>query len=196
MDTNFFGPFNLIQAALPTMRAQKSGIIVNFSSGSGIDPRPSMGMYGATKFALEGMSQCLAKEVAPFGIRVLVVQPGAFTTNMMNAVTVTSKPLSKGYEDTEAGKFRALFEVSSGGERNFAAPNDVEKGCQGIFEVVTGTGRGKGKEQHLKLPLSRDNAQRINAQLERTTLGCEAFRDIWENTGHDGGVSKAFVALE
>jgi hypothetical protein len=113
---------------------------------------------------------------------------------MMNAVTLTSKPLSKGYEDTEAGKFRALFDESGGNARNFAAPNDVEKGCQGIFEVVTGTGRGEGKEQHLKLPLSKDNAQRVKGQAERTMLGCEAFRDIWENTGHDGGVSKAFVA--
>jgi NADP-dependent 3-hydroxy acid dehydrogenase YdfG len=56
MDTNFFGPFNLIQILLPSMREQKSGIIVNFSSAAGLDPRPAMSMYGATKWALEGQS--------------------------------------------------------------------------------------------------------------------------------------------
>ena len=193
MGTNFFGPLNLIQAVLPSMRAQKSGVIVNLSSAAGIDPRPAMGVYGASKFALEGMSQCLAKEVAPFGIRVLIVQPGAFTTNIMNAVTLNSKPLSKGYEETEVGKFMNMFE--KGSDNGFAAPNDVEKGCQGIFEVVTGTGRGEGKEQFSRLPLSKDVAQRTKDQAERLQLGYEAFRDIWENTGHDG-VAKAFVPLK
>ena len=54
MDTNFFGPFNLIQTLLPSMREQKSGTIVNVSSAAGLDPRPAMGMYAATKWALEG----------------------------------------------------------------------------------------------------------------------------------------------
>jgi short-subunit dehydrogenase len=54
METNFFGPFNLIQTVLPPMREQKSGIIVNISSAAGVDPRPAMGMYAATKWALEG----------------------------------------------------------------------------------------------------------------------------------------------
>ncbi|TVY73439.1 putative oxidoreductase [Lachnellula suecica] len=187
MNTNFIGPFNLIQAALPGMRAQKSGIIVNISSAAGVDPRPAMGMYGASKFALEGMSQGLAKEVAPFGIRVLIVQPGAFATNMMNVVTMNSNPLSKGYEDTEVGKFMALFDGAQRAQngKSFVAANDVEKGSQGIFEVVTGTGRGEGKEQHWRLPLSRDIAQRTKEQVERLQLGYETFRDIWENTGRD-----------
>lgn len=196
MDTNFFGPMNLIQAALPTMRTQGSGTIVNISSAAGIDPRPAMAAYGASKFALEGMSQSLAKEVEPFGIRVLIVEPGAFTTRIMNDTPLNSKPLSKGYEDTEVGKFMAMFDESGGKRRAFTAPNDVEKGCQGIFEVVTGTGRGEGKENYLRLPLSKDVAQRTKDHAERLVLGYEAFRDIWENTEHDGGISKAFVTSE
>jgi NAD(P)-dependent dehydrogenase (short-subunit alcohol dehydrogenase family) len=144
MDTNFFGPFNLIQTVIPSMRDRKSGTIVNISSAAGFDPRPAMGMYGASKSALEGMSQGLAKEVAPFGIRVLIVQPGAFTTNILNTIPLTKKPLSVGYKDTEVGKLVGLFDGPPG-KRSFAAENDVEKGCQAIFEVVTGTGRGEGK---------------------------------------------------
>jgi NAD(P)-dependent dehydrogenase (short-subunit alcohol dehydrogenase family) len=94
-----------------------------------------MSMYGASKSALEGMSQGLAKEVAPFGIRVLIVQPGAFTTNILNTLPLTKKPLSVGYKDTEVGKLVGLFDGPPG-KRSFAAENDVEKGCQAIFEVV------------------------------------------------------------
>jgi NAD(P)-dependent dehydrogenase (short-subunit alcohol dehydrogenase family) len=72
METNFFGPLNLIKTLLPDLRCQRSGVIVNISSAAGLNPRPSMTMYGASKWALEGLSQGLAQEVAPFGIRVLV----------------------------------------------------------------------------------------------------------------------------
>ena len=189
--TNLFGPLHLIQAVLPTMRRQKSGIIVNVSSSAAIDPQPSMGMYGASKSALEAMTQALAKEVAPFGIRVLIVQPGAFTTNMMNAVQLIEKPLTPAYRDTEVGKWVGLFEGSPG-ERSFSAPNDVDKGCQAMFEVIAGIGRGEGKEKYLSLPLSRDCAMKRMEHVARLKESHDAFRDIWESTGHDGGVSKTF----
>ena len=109
------------------MRAQRSGVIVNISSAAGLDSTSGLGVYGASKWALEGISQVLAKEVKPFGIRVLVVQPGAFTTNMMNAINLTSKPLTEDNEDTEVGKFVSMF---GGGQTSFKAANDVDKGCQ------------------------------------------------------------------
>jgi hypothetical protein len=190
MDVNFFGPLNLIQAVLPQMRSQHSGTIVSISSGAAINPRPSMVMYGASKFALEGLSQGLAVEVESFGIRVLIVQPGAFTTNMMNAVTLTEK-FTPVYEETVVGQFMGIFkEDSEAGPMK--TPNDVDKGCQGIFEVVTGTGRGVGKEGYLRLPLSADISQRTLDQVKRLEEGRVAFKDIWENTAHDGGEMKAF----
>jgi hypothetical protein len=139
------------------------------------------------------MSQGLAKEVAPFRIRVLVVQPGAFNTNMPDAVTVTSAPLTEAYKSTEVGQWVKAFGAKPG-ERTFAnaAPNDVEKGCQGIFEVVTGTGRGAGKESFGRLPLSEDCAQRTMEAAERLKGGYEAFRDIWENTRRDDAEIKHF----
>ncbi|PMD19677.1 NAD(P)-binding protein [Hyaloscypha hepaticicola] len=192
METNFFGPVKLIQTVLPQMRARHSGIIVSISSGAGVDPSPAMGMYGASKWALEGASQGFAKELASFGIRVLIVQPGAFTTNMMNAVTLTKKDASVDYKGTVVEKIVDVFRNSG----NFKAPNDVEKGCQGIFEVVTGTGRGAGKEGHARLVLSQDIAQRTVEQTKRNTDALEAFREIWENTGHDSGVAKSTADIE
>ncbi len=192
METNFFGPLRLIQAVLPQMRACRSGIIVNISSGADVDPSPAMGIYGASKWALEGASQGFAKELASFGIRVLIVQPGAFTTNMMNAVTLTKKDASVDYKGTLVEKTVDVFRNPG----NFKAQNDVEKGCQGIFEVVTGTGRGAGNEGHARLVLSKDIAQRTVEQTKRNTDALEAFREIWENTGHDGGVAKSMAEIE
>jgi hypothetical protein len=132
------------------------------------------------------MSQGLAKEVAPFGIRVLIVQPGAFKTNMPDAVTVNSAPITEAYKSTEVRQWVKAFSAKPG-ERAFtnAAPNDVEKGCQGIFEVVTGTGRGKGKEEYVRLSLSEDCAIRTIEQIDRLKGGYETFKDIWESTRRD-----------
>jgi short chain dehydrogenase len=174
------------------MRGRRSGTIVNISSGAGVDPSPAMAMYGASKWALEGASQGFAKELAPFGIRVLIVQPGTFTTNMMNAVTITEKDVSENYKGTVVERTVDVFRSPG----NFKAPNDVEKGCQGIFEGVTGTGRGVGKEGYARLVLSRDIAQRTLEQTKRNTDALEAFRDIWENTGHDGGIAKSMAEIE
>jgi NAD(P)-dependent dehydrogenase (short-subunit alcohol dehydrogenase family) len=82
METNFFGAVAVIQAALPTFRAQRSGAIVNVSSLGGQLSMPGFGAYSASKFALEGISEALAAEMAPFGVKVLIVEPGSFRTNL------------------------------------------------------------------------------------------------------------------
>lgn len=87
MTTNFFGPLYTLQAVLPVMRAQRSGTIVNISSGAAQDPLPACSLYSASKAALEAASEALAKEVAPHNIRVLIVEPGNFRTNFVGAVS-------------------------------------------------------------------------------------------------------------
>src|SRR5689334_5771320 len=81
MDLHFLGPAALTRAVLPQMRARGSGAIVQMSSMGGRFTFPGVGAYSATKFALEGWSEALAKEVDQFGIRVLIVEPGAFRTS-------------------------------------------------------------------------------------------------------------------
>jgi NAD(P)-dependent dehydrogenase (short-subunit alcohol dehydrogenase family) len=90
LETNFFGPLRVIQAVLPAMRSQGSGQIINVSSGNGIVGLPFSGIYSASKAALESLAEVLAAEVAPLGISVTVVQPGAFHTAIDEKVAKTS----------------------------------------------------------------------------------------------------------
>jgi NAD(P)-dependent dehydrogenase (short-subunit alcohol dehydrogenase family) len=85
MDTNFFGAMNVMRAMLPAMRARKKGAIVNISSLGGQLSFSGFSAYSASKFALEGISEALAQEVAPFGIKVMIVEPGQFRTNLAGA---------------------------------------------------------------------------------------------------------------
>jgi NAD(P)-dependent dehydrogenase (short-subunit alcohol dehydrogenase family) len=83
-DTNVFGPVRVIQAVLPRMRARRSGTIVNLSSIAGIVSRPYGGYYAASKHALEAISEALHYEVTPFGIRVILVEPGQYGTRLLD----------------------------------------------------------------------------------------------------------------
>jgi len=93
IETNVYGALWVTQAALPYMRAQHSGHIIQVSSISGITAFPMLGIYNASKFALEGMSQALALEVADFGIRVSIVEPGPFGTDWSGSSAVQSEPM-------------------------------------------------------------------------------------------------------
>ncbi|MET9241181.1 oxidoreductase [Nonomuraea sp. NPDC003709] len=82
IETNLFGVVNVTRAALPVLRAQRSGVFVQFSSiGGRVGGTPGMGAYQTAKFAVEGFSEVLANEVAPFGVKVVIVEPGAFRTD-------------------------------------------------------------------------------------------------------------------
>ena len=81
-EANFFGVVNVTRAALPVLREQRSGTFVQFSSvGGRVGGTPGMGAYQSAKFAVEGFSEVLASEVAPFGVNVVIVEPGAFRTD-------------------------------------------------------------------------------------------------------------------
>jgi NAD(P)-dependent dehydrogenase (short-subunit alcohol dehydrogenase family) len=90
-ETNVFGLIRTTQAVLPIMRKQKSGIIVNISSGAGRFGYPGHSAYISTKFAVEGLSESMSYELDPFGIKVVVVEPGVIRTNIVNAMVVARK---------------------------------------------------------------------------------------------------------
>jgi NAD(P)-dependent dehydrogenase (short-subunit alcohol dehydrogenase family) len=101
IETNLFGALWVTQAAIPIMRTQGSGHIIQVSSIGGVNAFPTVGLYHASKWGLEGFSQSLAAEVAPFGIRVTIVEPGAFATDWSGPSAIRATPLPA-YEPARA----------------------------------------------------------------------------------------------
>jgi len=115
METNLFGALWVTQAALPFLRAQGSGHILQVSSIGGISAFPMVGMYHASKWALEGLSQALAQEVADFGIKVTLIEPGGFSTDWSGSSAKRSEPLAAYDELREkAQQWRASRAASFG----------------------------------------------------------------------------------
>lgn len=113
MDTNFFGLLWLTQAVLPVMREQNSGHIIQVASVLGLVTWPTIGLYNASKYAVEGLSETLAKEVKDFGVHVTIVEPGAYATDFggSSAVHATAIPA---YDNVKAGFYAAISGISLG----------------------------------------------------------------------------------
>ncbi len=112
-ETNFFGLVNLTNAVLPGMREQRSGRVVNISSIGGLTSFAATGYYHATKYAVEGLSESLALELAPLGIRVIIVEPGPFRTDWAGRSLLESKIVIEDYDAT-AGERRRQSRERSG----------------------------------------------------------------------------------
>jgi NAD(P)-dependent dehydrogenase (short-subunit alcohol dehydrogenase family) len=105
-ETNVFGPLHLTRLVLPGMRARRAGTVVNVSSVGGLVANPGSGYYASTKFAIEGWSEALAKEVAPLGLRVMLVEPGPYRTAWTSRSLAGTDDVIADYAGT-AGKRRA-----------------------------------------------------------------------------------------
>jgi NAD(P)-dependent dehydrogenase (short-subunit alcohol dehydrogenase family) len=128
-ETNFYGTLSMIKAALPAMRARRSGYIVNISSMAGLVANPGTGYYSATKFALEGLTEALSRELAPFGIRVSLIEPGPFRTDWAGrSMKQVSKPMDA-YSDS-VGQRRS-FIVSMHGRM----PGDPRRAAEAIVSL-------------------------------------------------------------
>jgi len=95
-ETNFFGVLNVTKKVIPIMREQNRGTIINLSSGAGQVGFPGISAYVSTKFAIEGFSESLMYELFPFGIRVIIIEPGVIKTNFFNNCIVSDKSSKKG----------------------------------------------------------------------------------------------------
>lgn len=116
LETNVFGSLWIIQAVLPVMRAQQSGHIIQVSSIGGVMAFPNLGIYHASKWAVEGLCESLSQEVAGFGIHVTLVEPGPFTTDWAQSSAVRSTPLAD-YDEARAG-FKAKTQTFERGNPN------------------------------------------------------------------------------
>lgn len=131
-DINVFGTLNVIRQVLPQLRKQQAGHILNFSSIAGIvGGFPGMGIYCATKFAVEGLSEALAVEVAPFGIKVTLVEPGYFRTNFLNADSLRLAE-NKLPEYTLVRESEAVHQQQIKGNQ----PGDPAKGAAAMIRIA------------------------------------------------------------
>ncbi len=129
-DTNFFGALSVIRAVLPVLRAQGSGHIVNISAAAVISNYAGFSIYGATKWALEGVSESLAAELKPLGIKVTVVQPGPFRTDFISRSLERGEKPDSAYDRT-SGKFISFLDSMSGRQ-----PGDPAKAAAAILAAV------------------------------------------------------------
>lgn len=183
--TNVFGPMYLSQAVLPAMRTRRSGIIINISSVAGLDAAPACALYAASKFALEGWTEAMAKEADEFGISVLLVEPGAFRTNFLTAMNVSENVASSttasaddAYKNNVSMQAIAKFQAADGKQ-----PGDPDKAANRIIEYVTGEGEGgalKGKV--LRMVLGKDAYLRIEAKTQKLHEDMALGRDVAMST--------------
>jgi NAD(P)-dependent dehydrogenase (short-subunit alcohol dehydrogenase family) len=164
METNFFGAWMLTQAVLPVMRAQKSGHIVQISSVAGFASMPGLGIYNASKYALEGFSEAMAAEVAPLGIKTLIVEPGPFRTKWAGG---GARNVAKEIGDY-AATAHATAKMIAGYDGN--QPGDPDKAAQLIIKAVN------SKHSPLRLPLGEMAITRMRSKIE----GLQKEIDAWE----------------
>lgn len=169
METNVFGVLAVTRAVLPHMRARRSGHIVQMSSVGGVVGNPGHALYATSKFALEGMSEALAGEVAPLGIRVTIVEPGPFRTDFAGR-SMTFADAIGDYAQTPAGTLRARFRGQDGNQ-----PNDPARAAAAIIAAVD------DDNAPLRLPLGPEAVNRIREKL----TGQLADLARWEHVSVD-----------
>jgi NADP-dependent 3-hydroxy acid dehydrogenase YdfG len=129
-ETNVFGLLRVTRAFLPHLRKQRSGHILNLSSIGGLVASPGIGFYNATKFAVEGLSEALAGELAPLGIRVTIIEPGPFRTDFLGRSGVVAKTRIADYDST-AGNMRKYFAENDGKQKG-----DPLRAVHAMMQVV------------------------------------------------------------
>ncbi|HEY0578597.1 MAG TPA: oxidoreductase [Pseudonocardia sp.] len=166
LGTNVFGVLAVTRAVLPHMRARRRGHIVQMSSVGGVVGNPGHALYATSKFALEGMSEALAGEVKPLGIRVTIVEPGPFRTDFHGRSMEFAEQIDD-YRDTPAGTTRERFSAAAGDQ-----PNDPVRAAEAIILAV------RDETSPLRLPLGAEAVTRIRAKLRGQLADLEAWEKV------------------
>jgi NAD(P)-dependent dehydrogenase (short-subunit alcohol dehydrogenase family) len=169
--TNVFGVLNVTRAVLPGMRKQRSGHIINVSSLGGYSSYPGWGVYGSTKFAVEGITEALNGELAPLGIHATVIEPGFFRTDFLDSSSlVETKNRISDYADT-VGKMRDFA-----GGHNHEQPGDPKKLAQALLQLV------RAAEPPMRLPLGTDTLKRVTEKNAYVAKEMEQWRSLSVST--------------
>ncbi len=165
-DTNFFALAAMTRRVLPGMRARGHGHVVNLSSVGGLVGNPASGYYNATKFAVEGLSEALAKEVGPLGIRVTLIEPGPFRTDFQGrSIKTVAEPIDA-YAGT-AGARRAQLRAGSGKQAG-----DPIRAADTIIKVV------ESQDPPLHLILGTNGLERVREKLHGLLRSIDAWEEV------------------
>ena len=169
--TNVFGTFNVTRAVLPTMRRQRAGHVINMSSNGGFKGVRGASMYSATKFAIEGFSEALAQEIADFGLKLTIVEPGAFRTDFLD-----DRSLKRGtHELNDYANFRAkanaVFEA-----RNHNQVGDPDKLGRALIQIASEA------EPPLRFVAGADALKVVDDKLEYVAHEVERWRELSRST--------------
>jgi NAD(P)-dependent dehydrogenase (short-subunit alcohol dehydrogenase family) len=173
-EVNFFGALNVARAALPIFRAQGSGHLVNLSSVAGRDPAPGAALYAASKCALAGLSEGLAGELAPLGIHVTIVEPGAFRTDFLEPSslrTVTHRIAA--YQETSGANLDRLGGLAG------RQMGDPVKAARAIIEAV------EAPHPPLHLVLGSDCVERSRANVARLIEDIDRWEHVARETAFE-----------
>ncbi len=168
--TNLLGSMHVIRAALPHLRAQRGGRIVQVSSAGGQTTYPGFSAYHATKWGIEGFCETVAQEVAPFGIELTIVEPGASRTSF--GASLAGPPPSAAYDPTPVGDVRRA--IASGA---FAIDGDPVKMVRAILDSAEQSPAPR------RLALGRDTYRDVRASLTARLAEVESQRDLAESMG-------------
>lgn len=172
-DTNVFGLLAVSRAVLPQMRKQRSGHVINISSLGGYSAYYGWGVYGASKFAVEGLTEAMSQELAPLGIHVTVVEPGFFRTDFLNDNSlVSTKSIIDDYAET-VGQMRVFAKGA-----NHAQPGDPRKLAGAILRLAD------SPKPPVRLPLGSDAVARIETKHRAVEAELVAWRELAMSTDH------------
>jgi len=169
--TNVFGLLNVTRAVLPEMRRQRSGHVINISSIGGYASHEGWGVYCATKFAVEGITEALALELAPLGVRATVVEPGFFRTDFLDDQSLVK---TKNRIDDYADTVGVMRDFASGA--NHAQPGDPAKLAKALIAMVN------APTPPLRMPFGSDTVARIAEKNSQVAAEVQQWRDLAVST--------------
>jgi NAD(P)-dependent dehydrogenase (short-subunit alcohol dehydrogenase family) len=166
-DTNVFGLLNVTRAALPVLRSQGAGRVINMSSSAGFSSSAGRGLYGASKSAVEAMTEAMHDELAPLGVHVTIVEPGSFRTGFLSADSVRRAGQSiPDYADT-VGKFLTGLDAANGHQ-----PGDPAKAVAAIRQLAA------APQPPLRLQLGSDCVALVEGKLGSVAAELSQWRDL------------------
>jgi NAD(P)-dependent dehydrogenase (short-subunit alcohol dehydrogenase family) len=174
VETNLFGPVNVTRALLPIMRAQRSGLIVQLSSTAGIRGGEFISAYAASKFGVEGWIESLTPEVAPFGIRTMLVEPGFFRTELL---TPESTSYAKPSIDDYADKTKQTITAWNG--MNGLQSGDPAKLAKALIQLAS------QDEPPLRWAAGADAVEALEQKAQRLLAQADAYRELSSSLAHD-----------